>query len=182
MGSSLELFKKYKNDINIFIETGTFTGDGIKRALDAGFNKIYSCDINKDVIARAKTAFSNHNVKLLDQPSNIALKSFLDEINERCVIFLDGHSMPYDENEQNRGFGEDTVLKGLPPCPLLQEIDIISNHHIKNHIILIDDYQCFGTWIFGGITLDMVNNKILKINDRYNTELFGNTICYSLIG
>lgn len=178
MGSSLELFKKYKSNINIFVETGTFTGDGIERALTVGFNKIYSCDINKDFINNANSKFVNRNVTLINKPSCIALKSFLDEINERCVIFLDGHSMPYDENNKNKGFGEDTVQEGVPPCPLLEELDVIANHNIKNHIILIDDYQCFGTWVFGGITLDDVNRRILKINDMYKTELFGNTICY----
>jgi hypothetical protein len=27
------IFKKYKDDINVFIESGTFIGDGVKKAL-----------------------------------------------------------------------------------------------------------------------------------------------------
>ena len=36
--------KKYKN--SVFLETGTYQGDGIKKALEAGFEKIYSIEIN----------------------------------------------------------------------------------------------------------------------------------------
>lgn len=180
MGSSLQLFKDYKNGVNIFVETGTYKGGGIEKALEAGFNKIYSCDINQEAVENANNRFSNQNVTVINQPSQEALKLFFNEINERCMVFLDGHFMPYDENDENRGFGEDTVKNGLPPCPLMEELDIIANHHIKNHVILIDDYQCFGTWVFGGITLDQVNKKIFDINTNYRSTLFTNTLCYTV--
>lgn len=180
MGSSLQLFKMYKNNANIFVETGTFGGGGIEKALQVGFNKVYSCDINETVVENAKNRFANQNVVIVNQSSQEALKLFFKEINEICVIFLDGHFMPYDENDESRGFGEDTIQEGLPPCPLMEELDIIANHHIKDHVILIDDYQCFGTWVFGGITLDQVNRKIFDININYKSSLFANTLCYTI--
>jgi len=180
MGSSLQLFKNYRNNANIFIETGTFKGEGIEKALEVGFSKVYSCDINQEAVENAINKFSNQNVIVINQPSQEALKLFFNEINERCVVFLDGHFMPYDENDENRGFGEDTVKKGLPPCPLMEELGIIAGHHVKGHIILIDDYQCFGTWVFGGITLDQVNKKIFGINSNYKMSLFSNTVCYTV--
>lgn len=180
MGSSLQLFQRYKNDADIFIETGTFSGNGINNALMAGFKKIYSCDINFEYVKNANEKFKNQNVMIINKPSKEALQIFFNEINERCVIFLDGHFMPYDENDKKRGFGEDTIQDGLPPCPLLEELDIISNHHIKDHVILIDDFQCFGTWVFGEITIDQINEKIYTINQDYQPVIYGNTIIYSI--
>jgi hypothetical protein len=28
-------------------------------------------------------------------------------------------------------------------CPLLDELEIIRNHHVKNHTLLIDDLRCW---------------------------------------
>ena len=38
-----DLFKKYKPESNTFIETGCHLGGGITKAINAGYNKIYSC-------------------------------------------------------------------------------------------------------------------------------------------
>lgn len=178
MGSSVELFRTFKSDIETFVETGTFYGGVIESALKAGLKKAYSCEINEEFFNNAKSKHAdNPNVHIELNPSYIALKNFFDIINERCLIFLDGHFMAHDGHNPSRGFGQDTVKEGLPPSPLIQEIDIISNHHIKNHVILIDDTQDFGTWVFGGITFEEVKNKIMKIND-YKIAVFGNTVCF----
>ncbi len=61
---------------------------------------------------------------------------------------LDGHAMPYDDKKPEMGFGNTTTIPGIKPCPLIEELTIISQHHIKDHIILVDDIQDFGTWVF----------------------------------
>lgn len=53
MDHMTDLFKKFKNNCRVFVETGTFTGNGIQRAFDAGFETIYSCDINKKAVLKA---------------------------------------------------------------------------------------------------------------------------------
>ena len=39
-----DLFKKYKPESNTFIETGCHLGGGIAKAINAGYDKIYSCE------------------------------------------------------------------------------------------------------------------------------------------
>ncbi len=178
MTSSVELFSSYTNQAKVFIETGTFTGDGIQRALDAGFEKVYSCDINNEYVENAKIKYENKNVVVENLESKLFLEKVLSKIDERVVIFLDAHSMPHDMYDEQRGFGSDTVKEGLGPCPLLNELEIIKNHHIKNHIILIDDFQCFNTWMFEDLEFDDVNDFLLSINPKYKSKLFQNVLCY----
>lgn len=182
MNTSIEhfIFKKYKSDIKTFVETGTFTGGGIMKALECGYENIYSCDINPDRVTAAKEMYKDHvNIHIETNTSPVAIENFLKEIDERCVFWLDGHSMPNDMANESRGFGDDTVREGFPPCPLVDEIKVISQHHIKDHVILIDDIQCFGTWMFEGLTFDEIRKQIEEINN-YGYETIGNCACFSV--
>ncbi len=181
MTSSVELFQKYSDYAKIFIETGTFTGDGIQCALDAGFEKVYSCDINSEYVENARNKYKNYDVTVENLESQDLLKKILPTINERVVIFLDAHSMPYDLYDQNRGFGLDTIKDGVAPCPLEKELSAIKDHPIKDHIILIDDFECFDTWAFEGLGFDDINDQIVKINSKYKTKLDGNVLCYKVV-
>jgi hypothetical protein len=177
MTSSVELFSKFKEYSNILIETGTWTGDGIEKAFASGFKKVYSCDINQEKITLASQRFVDKELSLLCASSEIALEQFLNDINERCVIFLDAHAMPLNERREDKGFGESTLGDG-PTCPLLHELEIIKNHPIKNHIILIDDIQCFNTWMFNHLKIEDTIEKVKSINENYNYEFFQNVICF----
>ena len=44
MPSKKEIFQKYIN--NYFIETGSYLGDGIQQAIDAGFKNIISIELS----------------------------------------------------------------------------------------------------------------------------------------
>lgn len=55
---------------------------------------------------------------------------------------------------------------------ILQELDQIKQHPLKNHTILID-YIYFGT-----IDIDSIKNKILEINPRYKFRLEKGGHCY----
>lgn len=180
MTSSVQLFQKYSDHAKIFIETGTFTGDGIQCALDAGFEKVYSCDINSEYVENAREKYKDFDVTVENIESQDFLKKILPTINERVVIFLDAHSMPYDMYDQNRGFGPDTVKDGVAPCPLEKELSAIKDHPIKDHIILIDDFQCFDTWMFEGLGFDDINDQIVEINSKYKAKLNGNVLCYKV--
>lgn len=173
----MELFRIYKSNIETLIETGTFQGDGIQKAIDAGYKKIYSCDINEEYVKNAREKYKDKNVKVLNHPSNIAIEKILEEVDERCMFWLDGHSMPFDMQDKEKGFGSDTVKEGVPACPLKEEIKAISKHKIKNHTILIDDTMCFGTWVFDNVTFEEIRDMILEIND-YKYKHYGNRVCF----
>jgi len=177
MGSSVGLFSSYKKYSDILIETGTYTGDGVECAFNSGYTTVYSCDINPEYVSNAKEKFKNKNFIVELIPSEIALKKFLTEIDQRCVIFLDGHAMPYDINDPNKGFGPDTLGKNALTSPLMEELKIIREHHIKDHVILIDDFQCFNTWCFDELTYDDVLDFIKTINPKYKSFLSNNVLC-----
>jgi hypothetical protein len=178
------LFNKYKGNNRIFIETGTWQGDGIEKALQLGYEKVYSCDIDEDLVKKSSEKFKDKNVKVLALHSSEALKIFMNEVDEPCTIFLDAHVMPKDQNNESMGFDDRqlslTSDKGVPKCPLVEELSIISTSDIKNHTILIDDEHCFGTWMFNGLTLDETYNIIKKINPDYMCLVEGGSACFYL--
>jgi len=180
MTSSINLFEKFSNQSKIFIETGTFSGEGIQCALNAGFEKVYSCDINSEYVETAKERYKDYDVIVENLESQAFLKKILPKIDERVVIFLDAHSMPHDMYDPNRGFGSDTVKEGVKPCPLEDELSSIKSHHIKDHVIMIDDFQCFNTWMFEGLEFDDVNDYIVGINPKYKSRLIENVLCYKV--
>jgi hypothetical protein len=81
-----------KKDKKIFIETGSADGDGIHCALKAGFEKIYSIELNPDLFENCKKRFYNYdNVHLICGSSEIELPKILDTINEPFILWLDAH-------------------------------------------------------------------------------------------
>jgi hypothetical protein len=103
----------------------------------------------------------------------------LDTINEKSTIFLDAHDLEYEGIETHLYDKENE-------CPIIKELNIISNHQVKEHTIIIDDIMMivsdFG-WSKGyNINLDTIKNLILSINKNYKFEIIqdhnGCLICY----
>ena len=146
----------------IFVETGTYIGNGLNCAIKAGFKKLYSIEIHEHLYTNAVKRFANeintNIVKLYHGNSEILLSNILNEINERTTFWLDAHiSSQYGE-------------KLAKNCPALDEIDRISKHHIKNHTILIDDINCFGNSAHDNINIQEVIDKLMQINPKYKIE------------
>jgi len=154
MPGSTELFQKYLNPI--FIETGSCHGTGIQQALDAGFTEIYSIELSpafyEECINRFKGVLE---VNLIFGDSHLVLTELLSKINESVTFWLDGHYS-----------GPDSV-QGIYESPLIQELEIIRNHHIKEHIIIIDDLRC---WSIEeqGFDMEMIIRKCFDINSQYS--------------
>jgi len=123
-------FKPYLNPV--FIETGSYGGHGIKSAMDAGFKKVISIEVNDFFYQICKNRFKNYKkvVHLYFGDSIIVLPEVLKTINERCTFWLDGHYM-----------SDPHTAGGAMPVPLMEELKAIAQHHIKNHTILIDDIR-----------------------------------------
>jgi hypothetical protein len=88
------------------------------------------------------------------------LPKILQNIKEVVVFWLDGHWSMGD------------TAKGPLDVPLLHELDAISKHPIKNHILLIDDIRLIGNasepvegW--RNFSIQDVKDKILSINPDY---------------
>jgi hypothetical protein len=71
----------------------------------------------------------------------------IKDINVPITFWLDAHES-----------GGETA-KGLHGDPILQELDIIKRHQLKNHTIMIDDLR--------GMSNKEIENKLLEINPNY---------------
>lgn len=138
-----------------FVETGTFGGDGVKKALAAGFAEIFSIEIDRGIYQRAVKQFSKQKrIHLFWGDSGKDLWRMIEPIREPITFWLDGHIYP-------------PRTDGGPNCPLMQELDQIRRHPVKTHTILIDDMHCCGTVLFDFLTKEDLIRKILEINPAY---------------
>ena len=150
-------FKPYY--ANVFIETGTYVGDGVKAASRAHFPRIISIELSKYYHELAKVNCAGlPGVELYYGDSVTVLKSLLPTINEQCTFWLDAH------------WCDKHAAGSLHDIPLMRELDIIAEHPIKNHIILIDGMRLLreGTreWQVDYTVRDAMK-KILTINHKY---------------
>lgn len=129
-----ELFARYKNNSEIFIETGSYIGDGIQSALNAGFDNIVSIEIAKGQYDFCLDRFKDNNkVKLILGDTRNVLKNVLDEHlkNVKNVFFwLDAHC-------SGGGTGGENIVVTLP-----KELEIATKYITKNNInavLAIDD-------------------------------------------
>lgn len=151
-------FKPYLNPI--FIESGSYCGDGIKAALDAGFKKIISIELSEYYFIICREMFHQENVFLYKGDSIDVLPKILKDINEKCTFWLDGHYM-----------SDPRTGNGIMPVPLWEELKNIDKHPIKEHIILIDDIRLLRNHDaeFKNVPYNVcdVENFIYSINPNY---------------
>jgi hypothetical protein len=190
----------------VFVETGTYKG-GIAhhiiertKKLDECFNHYYTIELSEDICKCASKRYKyieeynfdvpydklhtdemdhmfnksqsyfNNRLTLINGDSAVELKNVLDKLNEPACFWLDAHS------------GAQQYAKGDQDVPLLSELDHIRDHHIKSHIIAIDDAHLFGkTQIdkqgnvvcdYSHVTFDIVKEKLLEINPLYDVGLY----------
>lgn len=206
-----EIYKSVCNDISqslpeIFVETGTAKGGTphtiMDRTgkLDECFKKYYTVELGKDICKIASKRYKyfeeynftppynlmhcdeldesfnkeqeyfNNRVKLINGDSGVEVGKILENIDEPCCFWLDAHS------------GAESYARGEIDVPLLQELEQIKKHHIKNHIIAIDDAHLFGKRQTNGkgelvcdytnVPYERVKNKILEINSNYDVGIY----------
>lgn len=151
---SKALFQRHLNPV--FIESGSFFGDGIEAALQAGFKEVYSIELSPHLHEHCKNRFlSNPHVHLYEGDSAVVLKEILNQLDDRATFWLDGH------------YSEGITAKGKTHSPILQELEQIAAHPIKSHTILIDDIRLLGTVHFDFVNKDEIIAAIKKINPNY---------------
>ena len=128
-----ELIKAYRSyyDSAVLIETGTYLGDMVG-AMSTYFDEVHSVELSKDLHDKAKGRFRNDkNVKLYQGDSGKVLADILSKLNKPAIFWLDAH------------YSEGITAKGKLNTPILEEVDLIFSHRMKDHIILIDDSRMF---------------------------------------
>lgn len=161
----LEYFTKNKNEI--FVEGGTSLGWGTATALQAGYQKIYTIELLQTLFDDAQKIFAKEiasgTVVSINGDTQTVLGQILKNINRPATFWLDAH------------FGK--KYKGEKPrCPLLAELDVIKQHAINTHTLLIDDIRLFGKAAHDFITIDQVKQKILEINPNYQISFLDSNV------
>jgi hypothetical protein len=153
---SKTVLEKYPNDI--FVETGTLYGESVRLAIACGFKKIYSIEINPDLVQSNRQQFAEYiergQVEIIEGDTFIVFPELIKRLDGRTTFWLDAHW--------------DGGPMGVVKCPLPMELDAISQHAIKNHTIMIDDRRCFGIGNWGaGIVESEIITKVKDINPLY---------------
>ena len=116
---------------NIYIETGTYLGYGVKNMLDK-YSFIHSIELSEKWYNYNVEQFKDNNkVKIHFGNSKNILPILLSNINEPVTIYLDAHY-----SGVNTEFGEEET-------PLLKELEFLKNREYDD-IIIIDDCRILG--------------------------------------
>jgi len=152
------------------VESGSFWGDGIQTALDAGFKTIYSYEICNTNYNICRNRFANNSNINLYLKSSTKMFDEISQINEPITFWLDGHY-----SGLNTSYDEETFY------PLKTELEIIAKHPIKTHTILIDDRRLLIETKENdpnsiGFSEQEIIKKLLEINPAYKIEFIDGAI------
>ena len=141
-----------------FFETGTANADAVRLALEVGFEKIFTIEIDKKLysenIRKYKKEIDEGRVFMfLGDTFKLMPEIIQNHIDKPCTFWLDAH--------QDFGPG------GVKKCPLIEEIEYIKKSK-HDHILLIDDRRMFGKWWGEGIDENTIIDKIKELNPNYS--------------
>ncbi len=159
------ILQKYTNPV--LVCTGIASGEIFARAIEVNcdngaFSEIYGVEENgilvnhsqQFVIPKYINDYKPKNLHLYHVYHNnsvLDLASIIHEINKPITFVLASQFPDWTNPEKNNY--------------VLQELDQIKKHHIKEHTILIDYIY------FGNISLESMKKKLLEINAHYRFEL-----------
>jgi len=159
-----DVLSKHKKDYNTFIETGTYAAGAVDLAFNCGFEKVYTIDIStkhkNEFHQKYQKQIAENKLKFLYGESFLELEKLFKYINYPCVIWHDAH---YDMHSD---------VCGKYECPILEELEVIKNSGIKNHILIIDDIRIFKSQTYWAkdISFEKILHSLNKINSNY--EIF----------
>lgn len=141
-------------NLDTFVETGTYLGE-TPLALNSLFKKIYTIELSEELYKSAQDKLSVFpNITAIQGDSSIVLKQIVPKLNTAAIFFLDGHYS-----------GEGTATSSKTH-PIIEELEIISNSDVDEHIIVIDDISDF-TARENNAPLSQVLEKLESINPNY---------------
>jgi hypothetical protein len=151
------VLEKYRKNHKIFVGTGMGNYITIARAVNAGFEKIFSLEEDEVLVEHKKYLvpkdknFQNYYAMQGNPASD--LSNLVFSIDEPITIFLGTYFPDVDA----------TPITNT----ILDELEQIRSHSISRHTILIDYIHHAGTELFGNLSLQDIKNKILEINSQY---------------
>lgn len=146
-------FEVVKHDV--IIETGTYNGSFVEK-YKKQYKIFHTIEIVDQFYKEAVERFKNdENVICHLGHSPVVIGNLLKMINEPVTFWLDAH---YQGGQQSN----DTKV------PLHQELQVIKNHHIKEHMIMIDDVRLFENTY--GTTPAKIEAILREINPDYNIQ------------
>lgn len=160
-------FRKYSDTL---CETGNAAGDGIQRALDAGFDHVYGVEAQEMYYNMCVEKFvekpQKKDVLLFLGKSTDRLPAVLQLIDKTAVFFLDAHvsgdtSFGYQDwlkDGENGPTSQDNIIKA--------ELAIILANHNK-HVIIIDDVN----GLFDGHAVEYCD-ILLQANPDYKFQFY----------
>ena len=123
---SKSVLSKYKNDI--FVETGTLWGEAVEVAIECGFKKIYTVDIDPEKVKHSRKKFAKEiksgQVEVLEGDTFKMFPDILKKIDAPATFWLDAHW--------------DGGPMGDYKCPLPFELEALLTHPKKKHTLLVD--------------------------------------------
>jgi hypothetical protein len=128
-----QIVREYARDfrLDVLVETGTYFGEMIA-ATESGFREIWSIEIDAWLHQRAQKVFAaKPHIHLLLGDSRDVLPQVLAKLDRPALFWLDGH------------FSGGITGKGSSETPILQELEAIARHRVKEHVLLIDDARDF---------------------------------------
>lgn len=140
----------------VFVETGTYKGDGILAALDFGFETIHSIELNRKLFEDAQRYFAGiPQVSLWHGDSAELLPRVIADIGEPITFWLDAHASG--------------VLPGggSGQTALMRELNAIGGHPVKDHAIFIDDRRLFGSLEWDYLQEQTVLAALRTLNPRF---------------
>ena len=151
----------------VFVETGSYRGDGVRAALDAGFERVITIEAGGPAWQHVRERFADDpRVTALLGSSVNMLEAAISNLDEPATFWLDAHWS-----------GEGTG--GLAPfrtncvySPVLEELAVIAAHPVRGHTILVDDMRVFRDGVFADqdeepIWPTRLMEAILDIDERY---------------
>lgn len=169
-------YRDFVSPGTIFVETGSAAGDGIQRALDAGFQEIHSIEAAESWYQLCCERFEAYaNVTLHHGRSTDVLgkSTFIDPV-DRYVFFLDAHpsgplSAGHDdvmEKGSESEFSQDKIIKA--------ELRIILAKY-PNSVIMIDDQAGVDDYSMGYMSI------IQNANPEYQFEFYDENLSGGLL-
>jgi len=152
---NLDYLQKYGNG-DTFIETGTFLGDTVRLAVEAGYKKVHSTELNPDLFSAAVKDFSNNSrVQIWLGDSVDVLPEILENMTTPGTFWLDAHASGHLVGGKSGG------------SPVLDELRIIKKNGIQEHTIFIDDRRLFGSAEWSGVKEEDAIALLKEINPNY---------------